>query len=288
MDNLQVLVWKIIARKLEFRKDANDQLKSQYAHKLKDPYYAAIAISMLQSSYNMESFTEFQGHLAMTFSGCSRLGKTGSHTAAVEVSSCVISEEAGECRWLSKNSRQRQNKIDQQASHISSLEAQNKKLGQLLESKFLVETITQAVASSLKMDKTSNPDSSPTGFISKPYLGKPHPSQLAPYVDGSLDPSFTCHYCKDTSHLKENCIKLTQWLAWNNQETSNGGASKPLKKENWSLLQLRTRLQELMRVVIINLPMKRNRSGQFIMHPFHNDKIRNHATCHCRESSSVH
>ena len=42
----------------------------------------------------------------MAFSGHSRLGKTGSHTAAVEVSSCIISEEAGEHRWLSKNSRQ--------------------------------------------------------------------------------------------------------------------------------------------------------------------------------------
>ena len=127
-DDLQVLVWKIIARKPEFRKDAKRQLKSQYAHKLKDPYYAAITHSMLQSLDNMESFTKFWGCLAMTFGGCSRLGNTGSHTAAVEVFSCIISEEAREHRWLSKNSRQRQNKINQQASHISSLDAQNKKI----------------------------------------------------------------------------------------------------------------------------------------------------------------
>ena len=164
---------------------------------------------MLQSSNNMESFTEFRGSLAMTLGGHSRLGKTGSHTAAVEVSSCVISEEAGEHRWLSKNSRQRQNKIYQQASHISSLEAQNKKLGQLLEPKFLVETITQAVATSVKMDKTTKLDSTPCGFTSKPYLGKPCPLQLAPGVDSSLDPALTCQYYKDTSHLKENCVKLT-------------------------------------------------------------------------------
>ena len=50
----------------------------------------------------------------MTFSGHGRLGKTGSHTAAIEVSSCVISEETGECR-LSKSSKHRQNKINQQA-----------------------------------------------------------------------------------------------------------------------------------------------------------------------------
>ena len=48
-DNLQVLVQKIIARKPKFRTDANEQLKSQYAHKIKDPYYAAIDYSMLES-----------------------------------------------------------------------------------------------------------------------------------------------------------------------------------------------------------------------------------------------
>ena len=186
-DELQILVCKIIARKPEFREDANEQLKSQYAHKLKDPYYAAIAHSMLQSSGDSESFTQFWGHLAMTFGGRSRLGKTSSHTAAIETSSYVISEEAGEHK-LSKNSRQRQRKIEQQASQISSLEAQNKKLGQLLEPTFLVETITRAVASSLNMGKPNTTESSPSGFISKPYLGRPCPSQLAPGVDGSLDP----------------------------------------------------------------------------------------------------
>ena len=58
-DDLQVLVQKIIGRKPEFRTDANEQLKSQYAHKLHDPYYAAIARSMLQTSESMESFTQF-------------------------------------------------------------------------------------------------------------------------------------------------------------------------------------------------------------------------------------
>ena len=58
-DDLQVLVWKIIARNLEFRKDANEQLKSQYAHKLKDLYYAVIADSMLLSLVDTESFTQF-------------------------------------------------------------------------------------------------------------------------------------------------------------------------------------------------------------------------------------
>ena len=164
---------------------------------------------MLQSLEDSESFTQFQGCLVMTFGGRSRSGKTSSHTATIEASSCIISEETGEHR-LSKNLRQRQQKIKQQALQISSLEAQNKKLGQLLEPKFLVETITKAVASNLNMGKTNNTEGSPSGFISKPYLGRPCPSQLAPGVDSSLDPSLTCWYCKDTGHLKENCVKLTR------------------------------------------------------------------------------
>ena len=214
-DELQILVCKIIARKPEFREDANKQLKSQYTHKLKDPYYAVIARSMLQSLEDSESFTQFWGHLAMTFGGRSKLGKTSSHTAAIKTSSYVISKEDGEHR-LTKYSRQR--KIEQQASQISSLEAQNKKLGQLLEPKFLVETITRAVASNLNMGKSNNTEGSSSGFVSKPYLGRPCPSQLAPGVDGSLDPSLTCRYCKDTGHLKDNCVKLTRCLAWNKQE----------------------------------------------------------------------
>ena len=219
-DDLQILVPKIIARKPEFQEDANEQLKSQFTHKLKDPYYAAIARSMLQSSGDSETFTQFWGHLAMMFGGRSKLGKTSSHTAAIETSSYVISKEAGECR-LSKNYRQRQRKIEQQASQISSLQAQNKKLGQLLEPKFLVETTTRAVASNLNVSKSNTTGSSPSGFTSKLYLGRPHPSQLAPCVDGSLDPSLTCRYCKDTRHLKENCVKLTRCLAWNQQEAKN-------------------------------------------------------------------
>ena len=56
-DDLQVLARKIIAQKPSFRKEANQQLKAQYAHKLWDQYYAAMAHSALQSSLEEESFT---------------------------------------------------------------------------------------------------------------------------------------------------------------------------------------------------------------------------------------
>ena len=60
-DDLQILIWKIIAQKPSFRAEANEQLKSQYAHKLHDQYYAAIARSVLQTSDPSETFTQFRG-----------------------------------------------------------------------------------------------------------------------------------------------------------------------------------------------------------------------------------
>ena len=216
-DDLQILVQKIIARKPSFRAEANEQLKSQYAHKLHDQYYAAIAHSVLQTSDPSETFTQFRGRLALTFGSRSRSGKVSSRTAAIETTASVISEVSWEPK-LSKNSRQRQHKIDQQAAKISSLEAQNQKLAQLLEPKFLVETITKAVASNLNISVDKKSSQNESGYTGKPYLGKPRPSKLAPGIDGSLDPELSCWYCKDTGHLKENCVKLNRRLAYENKQ----------------------------------------------------------------------
>ena len=105
-DDLQILVQKIIARKPSFRAEATEQLKSQYAHKLHDQYYA-IARSVLQTSDPSETFTQFMGRLALMFGRRSWSGRVSSWTAAIETTASVISEVSREPK-LSKNSRQRQ------------------------------------------------------------------------------------------------------------------------------------------------------------------------------------
>ena len=102
-DDLQILVRKIIAHKPSLRAEASEQLKNKYAHKLHDQYYAAIAHSMLQTSNPTETFTQFQGRLALTFGSCRRLGKISSWTAAIETIASVISEVLQEPKLL-KNS----------------------------------------------------------------------------------------------------------------------------------------------------------------------------------------
>ena len=73
------------------------------------------------------------------------------------------------------------------------------------------------MTTSLKLGSQPNTkggvDAKGTGFVSKPYLGKPRPSQLAPSADGSLNLKLECQYCKDAGHLKDNYIKLNHWLA---------------------------------------------------------------------------
>ena len=72
VDDLQILVGKIIACKPSFRAEANEQLKHQCTLKLHDQCYAAIACSVLQTSDHTESFTQFGGCLALTFGTCSK------------------------------------------------------------------------------------------------------------------------------------------------------------------------------------------------------------------------
>ena len=213
-DDLQVLARKIIACKPSFWKEANQQLKAQYAHKLWDQYYAAMACSALQSSLEEESFTKFWGQLVTMFGGCAKQSQSSATTTSIDSNVHLINETEGK---LSKNSRQCQNKINQQEAQIKSLQNQNQQLQGLLDPKLLVDVISQAVTTGLKLgsqltDKGGG-NSKGAGFVSKPYLGKPRPSQLAPGADGSLNLELECWYCKDTGHLKDNCIKLNHWLA---------------------------------------------------------------------------
>ena len=40
------------------------------------------------------------------------------------------------------------------------------------------------------------------------YIGRPRQPQLAHGADGTLQPSVTCFYCKDTRNIKDNCVQL--------------------------------------------------------------------------------
>ena len=183
-DDLQVLARKIIVCKPSFHLEANQQRKkAQYVHKLQDPYCATMTLSMLQSSPEKETFTRFQGHLVTMFVGHTRQSKSSATSSGIDAKTSSLENE------VSKNSRQWQHKISQQEAQINGLHEQNKQLKELLDSKALVNAISQAVTTGLNLNSQltskSGAASNRTGFVSKPYLGKPRLSQLAPGADGS-------------------------------------------------------------------------------------------------------
>ena len=55
-------------------------------------------------------------------------------------------------------------------------------------------------------------------FIGKPFLQKPRHSLLSSGGDRSVNPELFCQHCKDTGHVKENCMLLNRRLAKERQE----------------------------------------------------------------------
>ena len=80
--------------------------------------------------------------------------------------------------------------------------AQNQQYQEILKPDAFKKVIIQAVASSSPPKTQAS-----TNLFSKPYLGKPRPPQMMPGVDGTLDPSLECRYCKDKGYWANNCKK---------------------------------------------------------------------------------
>ena len=206
-DELQILVRKIIAQKPEFISEANQALKHQYAQNLRDPYFEVVARGQCLSSPDSKSFTQFRGRLALLFNGW------GKQRAKANITTAAV--ESGDQEHLSHNSRQRQAKIDGQAAEIANMKAElnkalqeNKQLKSLFSPPKMVEAMTKAVSA---MTVQSCPSSSSKGTQyqeASSFIDRPRPPQLAHGADGTLLPSVTCNYCKDTRHFKDNCVQL--------------------------------------------------------------------------------
>ena len=142
----------------------------------------------------------------------------GKQCARANVTTTAV--ESGDQEHLSHNARQRQVKIDAQAAEIANMKAElykalqeNKQLKSLFSPDKMVEAMTKAVSS---MTMQSCPSSSSKGTQyqgASNFIGRPRPSQWACGAKGTLLPSVTCNYCKDTGHFKDNCVWLNNKIA---------------------------------------------------------------------------
>ena len=212
-DELQILVRKIIDWKPEFISKANQALKHQYAQNLRDTYFRVIAKGQCLSSPDSESFTQFRGRLALMFNSW------GKQCARANVTMAAV--ESGDPEHLSHNSRQRQNKINTQAAEIANMKAklnkalqENKQLKSLFSPDKMVEAMTKAVGAMTMQSRPTATSSKGTQYQgASSFISRPRPPQLAHGADGTLLPSMTCNYCKDTRHFKDNCVQLNNKIA---------------------------------------------------------------------------
>ena len=205
-DDLQVLARKLIHFRPNFRYEVDNALKQQYASGLNDTYYSSIAHGLLQQ-HQRASFTEFRSILAKV------LGVRAKRTKPTSVTTSAVSGPANNSSNNDANLTKSQKKhhkwktntqaIAEIQNKLDAAIAQNQQYQEILKPDALKKVITQAVASSSppKTQASTNP-------FNKPYLGKPRPPQMMPGVDGTLDPSLECRYCKDKGHWANNCKKV--------------------------------------------------------------------------------
>ena len=175
-DELQVLVRKIVAQKPEFKSEANQALKHQFAQNLRDPYFGVVARGQCLSAPDSKSFTEFWGWLALMFNSRGRCMKANVSSAAVD---CGDTEE-----HLSHNSRRWQSKIDAQAVEIATVKTElnkaleeNKKLKSLFSPEKMVEAMSKVV-SAMTMQGHSKTSKGTQYQGASNYIGREQQSQI--------------------------------------------------------------------------------------------------------------
>ena len=196
-----------MAQKPEFKSEANQALKHQFAQNLRDPYFRVVARGQCLSSPDSESFTQFWGQLALVFNS------RGKQLMNMNVTSSPVDYGDTE-EHLSHNSRRWHSKIDAQAAEITAVKTElnkaleeNKKLKSLFSLEKMVEAVSKAV-SVMTMQGCLNSSKGTQYQGASNYIGREWQPQLAHGANGPLQPSVTCFYCKDTGHIKNDCVQL--------------------------------------------------------------------------------
>ena len=202
-----------MAQKPEFKSEANQALKHQFSQNLRDPCFGVVARGQCLSSPDSESFTQFRGRFALM------LSSQGKQCTKASITTAAV--DSGDQEHLSCNSRQRQAKIDAQAAEIANMKSElnkalqeNKKLKSLFSPEKMGEAMTKVVSAMTVQSCPTSTSSKGTQYRgASSFIGRPRPPQLARGVNGTLLPSVTCNYCKDTRHFKDNCVWLNNKIA---------------------------------------------------------------------------
>ena len=190
----------------------NQALKHQFIQNLRDPYFGVVTRGQCLTSPDSESFTQFWGQLALMFHS------RGKHAKVVHATSAGVEDEDTE-QQLSHNYRKRQHKINAQATESTTVKAkmnkalqENKNLKGLFNLEKMVEAMIKAVSAMTVKEHPKTSQGAQYKGTSN-YVGRQQQLQLACGFNGTLEPNTTCYYCKDTRHMKDNCIQPNNKLA---------------------------------------------------------------------------
>ena len=184
-----------------------------------------IARGQCLSSPDSESFTQFWGQLALMFNS------RGKHAKVVSATSAAV--DSGKSRdHLSHNSGKRQSKIDAQAAEITAVNAklnkaleENKKLKDLFSPEKMIEAMTKVV-SAMTVQGCPKTSKGTQYQGASNYIGREQQPQFACGANGMLQPGVTCFYCKDTGHIKNNCVQLNNKIMQELQALEQATAKK--------------------------------------------------------------
>ena len=214
-DELQILARKVIIKKPDFRNNLDTTLKQRYTSQLLDRNSTSIAKTLLVQMQQC-SFTEFRTELARVL-GTRRRAISKARAKPVMTKSVEVEEEDAPLPLKpSKSLIKKDKKISAQSAQIKDLRfkldqavAENSQIRELLSP----GTLTTAFSNALFVTNTSFTSQARNGGNQqsgrgKPFLGRYRPSKIAAGKDVVTNPEQSCHYCKDTGHLLENCLRL--------------------------------------------------------------------------------
>ena len=160
----------------------------------------------------------------------------GKHSKAVNATSVVVENDDTD-QHLSHNSWEQQNKIDAQATEITTVKAklnkalQEKKLKDLFNLEKMMEAMTKEVSAMTVKEHLKTSQGIQYKGASN-YVGRQQQTQLASGANGMLKLNTTRYYCKDTGHMKDNCIWLNNKVAHKMKAQEQATTSNALSKKS--------------------------------------------------------